>query len=262
MSSSPAPSPSNEVLDQMRLWAASLSAESSSPAASPVTWEVFSQTLADVSAPADSDVWIMAKFSGVPTGELGFRMSPSVALSLLREPETANATLTAEQTPKLVEFFRKVANRVTTQSNVSGQENFIQVEVAGPPTWEASTKYWLQARLPAEVRIEAQVRDVLVGSLRPVSAPTSIDPCPDAVPAKLGMFMDVELVVSMRFGGRRMLLKDILDLCTGSIVELDQHVQEPVDLLLDGKLIARGEVVVVDGNYGLRVTQIVSVPAS
>jgi flagellar motor switch protein FliN/FliY len=55
-----------------------------------------------------------------------------------------------------------------------------------------------------------------------------------------------------------MLLKDILDLCAGSVVELDQEVQEPVDLLLDGKLIARGEVVVVDGNYGLRVTEVLT----
>ena len=53
-----------------------------------------------------------------------------------------------------------------------------------------------------------------------------------------------------------MLLKDILDLCAGSIVQLDQQVQEPVDLLLDGRLIARGEVVVVDGNYGLRITEV------
>jgi flagellar motor switch protein FliN/FliY len=50
--------------------------------------------------------------------------------------------------------------------------------------------------------------------------------------------------------------KDILDLCAGSVVELDQQVQEPVDLLLDGKVIARGEVVVVDGNYGLRVNEV------
>jgi len=70
--------------------------------------------------------------------------------------------------------------------------------------------------------------------------------------------MDVELVVKVRFGGRHMLLKDILDLCAGSVVELDQEIQEPVDLILDGKLIARGEVVVVDGNYGLRITEVLS----
>ena len=52
-----------------------------------------------------------------------------------------------------------------------------------------------------------------------------------------------------------MLLQEILDLGTGAVVELDRRVQEPVELLLDGKLVARGEVVVVDGNYGLRVTE-------
>ena len=67
--------------------------------------------------------------------------------------------------------------------------------------------------------------------------------------------MDVELKLALRFGSRRMLLQEILDLGTGAVVELDRRVQEPVELLLDGKLVARGEVVVVDGNYGLRVTE-------
>jgi flagellar motor switch protein FliN/FliY len=89
-------------------------------------------------------------------------------------------------------------------------------------------------------------------------------PSVDSVPAsaaadtgvdKLGILMEVELVATLRCGKRSMLLKDILDLCVGSVVELDQQVQEPVELLLDGKLIARGDVVIVDGNYGLRVTQ-------
>ena len=53
-----------------------------------------------------------------------------------------------------------------------------------------------------------------------------------------------------------MLLKDILDLCSGSVVELDRRVEEPVDLLIDGRLIAQGEVVIVGGNYGLRILQV------
>ena len=48
----------------------------------------------------------------------------------------------------------------------------------------------------------------------------------------------------------------MLDLSPGAVVELDRRVQEPVDLLLDGRLVARGEVVVIDGNYGLRVTEV------
>ena len=72
--------------------------------------------------------------------------------------------------------------------------------------------------------------------------------------------MDVELDVTLRFGRRSMLLREILELDAGSVVELDRQVQEPADLLLDGRLIAHGEVVVLDGNYGLRVLEIISPP--
>ena len=78
----------------------------------------------------------------------------------------------------------------------------------------------------------------------------------------MDLLLDVELEVMLRFGERRMLLRDILELGAGSVVELDRGVEEPADLLLDGKLIARGEVVVVDGNYGLRVLEVVSSPPS
>jgi flagellar motor switch protein FliN/FliY len=80
----------------------------------------------------------------------------------------------------------------------------------------------------------------------------------DAVLAakNLKLVMDVELNVSLRFGQRQMPLREILELSNGSVIELDRMVDEPVELFLDGKLIARGEAVVVDGNYGLRVTEI------
>jgi len=66
--------------------------------------------------------------------------------------------------------------------------------------------------------------------------------------------------VTLRFGKRSMILREILELDAGSVVELDRKVQEPADLLLDGRLIARGEGEVVDRNFGLRVLEIVSPP--
>jgi flagellar motor switch protein FliN/FliY len=75
-------------------------------------------------------------------------------------------------------------------------------------------------------------------------------------PNNLKLVMDVELNVSLRFGRRQLALREVLDLSSGSVVELDRMVDEPVELLLDGKVIARGEAVIVDGNYGLRVTEI------
>jgi flagellar motor switch protein FliN/FliY len=75
-------------------------------------------------------------------------------------------------------------------------------------------------------------------------------------PANLKLVMDVELNVSLRFGQRQLPLRDVLELTSGSVVELDRLVDEPVELLLDGKVVARGEAIIVDGNYGLRVTEV------
>jgi flagellar motor switch protein FliN/FliY len=75
-------------------------------------------------------------------------------------------------------------------------------------------------------------------------------------PLNLELVMDVELNVSLRFGQRRLPLHEVLELGSGSVIELDRQVDDPVELLLDGKVIARGEAVIVDGNYGLRVTEI------
>ncbi|HEY4356786.1 MAG TPA: flagellar motor switch protein FliN [Acidobacteriaceae bacterium] len=72
----------------------------------------------------------------------------------------------------------------------------------------------------------------------------------------LDLVMDVELNVTLRFGQRLLSLREVLDLNTGSVIELDRQVEEPVELLLEGKVIARGEAVVIDGNYGLRVTEV------
>ena len=79
---------------------------------------------------------------------------------------------------------------------------------------------------------------------------------PNTDPVNLKLVMDVELNVSLRFGQRQMPLREVLELASGSVIELDRQVDEPVELLLDGKVIARGEAVIVDGNYGLRVTEI------
>lgn len=76
------------------------------------------------------------------------------------------------------------------------------------------------------------------------------------VPANLRLVMDVELNVSLRFGQRQLPLREVLELSSGSVIELDRMVDDPVEMLLDGKVVARGEAVIVDGNYGLRVTEI------
>ena len=73
----------------------------------------------------------------------------------------------------------------------------------------------------------------------------------------LDLLLDVAIPVSVEVGRAEIPLEEILDLVPGSIVNLDKKAEEPVDLRVNGKLVARGEVVLVDDTYGLRVTQIV-----
>lgn len=74
----------------------------------------------------------------------------------------------------------------------------------------------------------------------------------------LGLLMDIPLKVTVELGRTQKQIKEILELSQGSIVELDKLAGEPVDILVNNKLIAKGEVVVIDENFGVRVTDIVS----
>ncbi|SFL72283.1 flagellar motor switch phosphatase FliY [Pelosinus propionicus] len=74
----------------------------------------------------------------------------------------------------------------------------------------------------------------------------------------IDLIMDVPLQVTVELGRTRKLIRDILELAPGSVVELDKLAGEPVDILVNGKLIAKGEVVVIDENFGVRITDIIS----
>ena len=77
-----------------------------------------------------------------------------------------------------------------------------------------------------------------------------------ALSSGIELLLDVELDASLRFGSREMPLGEILDLGPGDVVQLDRHLNDPVDLIVGDKIVARGEVVLVNGNFGLRVTEV------
>jgi flagellar motor switch protein FliN/FliY len=84
---------------------------------------------------------------------------------------------------------------------------------------------------------------------------------PIAVPESSKTFellLDVELPISVSFGRAQLALKDVLKLTTGSVVELNRSVAEPVEVIVNNCVIARGEVVVVEGNFGVRIQQVIS----
>ncbi|WP_461516058.1 flagellar motor switch protein FliN [Porticoccus sp.] len=74
----------------------------------------------------------------------------------------------------------------------------------------------------------------------------------------LDALMDVPVTLSVEIGRSKLPIKELISLTQGSVVELDRLVEEPLDLMVNGMLIARGEVVVVDGQFGLRLIDIVS----
>ena len=74
----------------------------------------------------------------------------------------------------------------------------------------------------------------------------------------INLLMDVPLSVSVELGRTRITIKNMLQLGPGSVIELDKLIGEPVDMLVNDRLIARGEVVVFDENFGIRITDIVN----
>ncbi|QHS51141.1 FliM/FliN family flagellar motor switch protein [Edaphobacter sp. 12200R-103] len=74
--------------------------------------------------------------------------------------------------------------------------------------------------------------------------------------SKLDLLYDIDLDATIRFGTREMALHEVLELGPGTVLELDRHVNEPVDLVVGDRIVARGEVVVVSGNFALRVTEV------
>lgn len=74
----------------------------------------------------------------------------------------------------------------------------------------------------------------------------------------LDRVLDLELPIRVRFGKASVVLRDVLKLSTGSIVELDRSIHDPVEIVVNDRVIGRGEVVVTDGNYGVRIQEIVN----
>jgi flagellar motor switch protein FliN/FliY len=98
--------------------------------------------------------------------------------------------------------------------------------------------------------LEETVADVV--ELEPLAAAGTAG----AEEADLALVLDVPVEVAVEIGRTRMTIREALALAPGSIVALDRMAGEPVDLLVNGKRIARGEVVAIDEEFGLRVTEV------
>lgn len=77
-----------------------------------------------------------------------------------------------------------------------------------------------------------------------------------AVPANLDMVLDVPVSLSVELGTTQLPMKDVLELGEGSVITLDKEADAPVELFINGRLIARGEVVVVEDRFGIKITEL------
>jgi flagellar motor switch protein FliN len=92
----------------------------------------------------------------------------------------------------------------------------------------------------------------------PISAPVSTDAVNgNKSQANLEMLMDVPLKISVELGRTRMSLRQTLELVQGSVIELDRLAGDPVDVFVNDRLLARGEVVVVDDKFAVRITELI-----
>jgi flagellar motor switch protein FliN len=290
MSEAAAAAPRPESAVYIQFWADAFAHVLGQITGSAMPCAPLAQPPSDAPASEDSDLWILCTCSGAIRGEMSLRLPAAVALRLARifmsEPASPDVSaevpaevsnevqLTPEHSEAVIELLRQVAGLVASSLKSRWGETQLPLErAAGAPSWSASSSTWLRCgeQGPAALLIELHLSAALVAGLRPAeaaaapaSAASSASPLPASAAAatkvdgKLELLMDVELAVTLRFGGRQLPLREVLDLSPGTVVELDRNVQDPGDLLLDGRLVARGEVVVIDGNYGMRVTEVVA----
>ena len=270
-----------EPTEFLQIWSDSLSQVLGQITGSPLSCIARGEAPAELTAADPEDFCAVVTSSGALRGEMSVRLAGATVLRLaqifMSEPATPEALPTADHRDAVIELLRQVSGYVSTATKAQWGEIQLLVELAAAaPSWPSAATFWLQAGEEGSARmvLEVGLSAALVAELREkdeavkpeaASAPAlgstpvaSSAPSPDLPPGAgtLDLLMDVQLAMTLRFGTRRLLLREVLDLSAGAVIELDRKVQEPVDLLLDGRLVARGEVVVIEGNYGLRVTDV------
>jgi flagellar motor switch protein FliN len=259
--------------DFFEIWASSLSQVVGQIAGSAMPCLVRAEAPTDLPPAAEDDLWALVTSAGGLRGEMRLRLSAATTLRLaqtfMSEPLAPDAPLTADHREAVIELLRQISGIVASAAKSKWGEIQLSIELATtPPSWPPAETAWLHAgeEGAGSMTLEIGLSAALAAELRatkteianaPVGSPAASSPASsEQHPGALNLLLDVQLAVSMRFGSRRLLLSEVLDLSPGTVIELDRRVQEPVDLLLDGRLVAHGEVVVIDGNYGLRVTDI------
>jgi flagellar motor switch protein FliN/FliY len=236
---------------------------------------------------------ISGEFQGDAAIQFTLQDAALLARQFVTEPTVAPSEFSAEHKQTVEQLLRKVIDGVAT--NLTQQFGTMTAKVSGidAPTWNGLTiTLHVAGAASGSSFVNLRIGDNLVAAMASIPKPeapavTAPPPAPEPasdnqeahipvlsdnldtlwgvdlghdMPAIAGKDLDVlrkvALGLTMRFGTRTLILKDVLQLSSGSVIELDREVQGPADLLLGDKVVARGEVVIVDGNFGVRVTEV------
>jgi flagellar motor switch protein FliN/FliY len=171
---------------------------------------------------------------------------------LVKQLSSNEGGLTAKDDNKQQEEISAVAEERSDHKEESGQKRSqAQQKSSGSGAQQSRDN---RASSQGRKRVESEQEVAVQSAQFPDFDEDSAQP----LPQNMELIKDVPLQVTVRLGKTKMTIRDILELGEGSIVELEQLAGESVDLLVNGKLVAKGEVVVIDENFGFRVKDIIS----
>ncbi len=207
---------------------------------------------AETAFEADKRVAVSLRFEGALSGNCTLACSAGDGARLAVESADA-ASLLARAAQAACEPFAAALFAHYGSVRVHPVEDPAGIEDGQPVAWLSSPG---PSEGETEIRIAIYADGELERGLLRLARVAAAAEASGITSGNLGLVMDVELNVTLRFGQRQLSLREVMDLTSGSVVELDREVDEPVELMLDGRVIARGEAVIVDGNYGVRVTEV------
>ncbi len=168
----------------------------------------------------------------------------------------------AEQEPGGIKPEEETGGGILSQSELDALLAAVEEEHPGDDSTN-EPQGWAEGAAQADAADEPHQADApSIVSLPSFDLPVGGDGHGASAPAQsvssMSRVRDIPLEVTVELGRTRLLIRDILDLGPGSIIELDKIAGEPVELFANGLLVARGEVIVIDDNFGVRVTEIIT----
>ena len=188
-------------------------------------------------------------------GDVKGRLAVIVDAAALDSPSLGEGR---DQKAAWSELLREVADAAAGEllSRTGTKCRVIAFEPAGPES-QATRAFQLRFADRAWTVLVRDQIEAAAAREKPLPSPPPVQDAPaPAVSPGIELLLDVELEATLRFGCREMPLGEILELGPGDVVQLDRHVSAPVDLVVGDKIVARGDVVLVNGNFGLRVTEV------